>query len=124
MINVKDEVYAALTGMTDFTGNISDSYPKDWATLPAIQYIEEQNAVYEWTDGAEQKATLAYRIDIWHNRSTSETALAIDAAVSALGLVRTSCADVEDPSGLKHKVMRYEGIIDVTDEMVYHTNNV
>lgn len=121
MINVKDQVYTALTGACD---NVSDGYPKDWAALPAIQYTEEQNAVYEWTDGAEQKAQLSYRIDIWHNRSTSETALAVDAAICPLGLVRTSCSDVEDPSGLKHKVMRYEGIIDVNTEMVYHVNRV
>lgn len=121
MINVKDQVYDAIK---DIAENVSDGYPKDWATLPAIQYTEEQNAVYEWTDGAEQKATLAYRIDIWHNRSTSAAALAVDAALCPLGIIRTSCMDVDDPSGLKHKVMRYEGIIDVHSEMVYHTNNV
>ena len=119
MINVKDEVYDAIKGIAE---NVSDGYPKDWATLPAIQYTEEQNAVYEWTDGAEQKASLAYRIDIWHNQSTSAAALAVDAALCPLGLIRVSCADVADPSGLKHKVMRYEGIIDVSTEMVYHHN--
>ena len=44
----------------------------------------------------------------------------MDAAISALGLKRIACGDVPDPSGLKHKVMRYEGIIDVETERVYN----
>ena len=33
MINVKDEVYAALAAIFD---NVSDAYPRDWGTLPAV----------------------------------------------------------------------------------------
>ena len=36
MINVKDQVYAALL---EKLNNVSDSYPKDWAVLPAVQYL-------------------------------------------------------------------------------------
>lgn len=36
MINVKDEVYAALLSVTD---NVTDSYPKDWEKDLAIQYM-------------------------------------------------------------------------------------
>ena len=67
----------------------------------------------------EVKAHLLYRIDIWHNASTSMFALDVDKAIAPLGLRRIACADVDDPSGLKHKVMRYEGIIDVDTEIVY-----
>ncbi len=119
MINVKDQVYAAIK---DTAENVGDQYPTNWGTLPAIQYTEENNAVAEWVDGKESKATLQYRVDIWHNKSTSEYALAIDAAMSGLGLRRTMCTDAPDPSQLKHKVMRYEGIIDVEDEIVYNNN--
>lgn len=119
MINVKDQVYEAIKEISE---NVSDSYPSNWATLPAIQYVEEENKVHEFTDGKEDKAYIRYKIDIWHNRSTSATALAIDAGIAALGLLRISCSDVEDPSGLKHKVMRYEGIIDVNTEFVYQNN--
>ena len=116
MINVKDQVYAALQSVTE---NVSDVYPQSWATLPAIQYTEEDNSVYTRTDADEQYANLRYRIDIWDSGSTSLTALAVDAAVSELGLVRTACQDVADPSGMRHKVMRYEGIIDVNTQIVY-----
>lgn len=116
MINVKDQVYRAIKGITE---NVSDGYPKEWGILPAIQYTEEDNSVYEWVDGKESKAHLLYRVDIWDNSSTSAAAMEVDAAICPLGLRRTYCGDVEDPSGMKHKVMRYEGIIDVDTEMVY-----
>lgn len=116
MKNVKDQVYTALLEVTE---NVTDTYPKDWVSFPIIQYVEENNSVYERTANSEQMAKVSYKIDIWHNQNTSETALAVDAAVSALGLVRTYCGDVPDPSGLKHKVMRYEGIIDMNSDIVY-----
>lgn len=116
MKNVKDQVYQALSGVLK---NVTDQYPKDWESLPAVQFTEEENNVYERTENKEDKAYVRYRIDIWHNRSTSETALAVDEAVSKLGLVRITCQDVPDPSGLKHKMMRYEGIICMDSEIVY-----
>lgn len=115
MKNVKDQVYAALDAVFE---NVTDQYPKDWADLPAVQYSEEDNKVHEKTN-KEEKAYVRYRIDIWHNRSTSEAALEVDKALSALGLVRTLCQDAPDPSGLKHKVMRYEAIIDMESDQVY-----
>lgn len=116
MKNVKEQVYSALLAVTD---NVSDTYPKDWANFPTIQYVEEDNSVYERTDNTEQLAKVSYKVDIWHNQNTSETALAVDKAISVLGLVRTMCSDKPDPSGLKHKVMRYEGIIDMNSDIVY-----
>lgn len=118
MINVKDEVFQILSGALQ---NVSDSYPKDWSVLPAVQYVEEDNRVEEWTDNEEQKSYLRYRIDIWDNKNTSEAALTTDMALSKLGLMRIACQDVPDPSGLKHKMMRYEGIVDTKTEMVYQT---
>lgn len=116
MKNVKDQVFEALRNVSE---NASDLYPANWARLPAIQYVEEENKVFERTGNAEDKAYVRYRIDIWNGGSTSNTALEVDNAVSALGLVRTGCADVPDPSGLRHKQMRYEGIIDMNSDIVY-----
>jgi hypothetical protein len=119
MKNVKDQVFEALNAVFE---NVSDQYPKDWADLPALQYAEEENRVHEHTDEGECKSYVRYRVDIWHNRSTSEAALKVDEALSALGLVRTACQDVPDPSGLKHKMMRYEAIIDMENDFVYWTD--
>lgn len=116
MKNVKDQIYEAL--LNKFP-DVTDQYPRDWAILPAVQYVEEENKVHEHTGEGECKSYVRYRIDIWHNRSTSQAALDVDEALAALGLVRTSCSDVPDPSGLKHKQMRYEAIIDMESEEVY-----
>lgn len=116
MKNVKDEVYEALQTVAE---NVSEVYPNDWSVFPVIQLTEEDNSVCERTGNKEDKARIRYRIDIWNNRSTSGTALAVDEAVSRLGLVRTGCTDVPDPSGLKHKQMRYEGIISMDNDIVY-----
>ena len=129
MKSVKDQVYAALCTVSE---NVSDAYPRSWAEGSTIQYTEEQNDVYEASSDAEgmreDKALVRYRIDIWNNHSTSEAALQVDEAMKVTGLKRIACADVPDPSGMKHKQMRYEGIIDM-DERGYiktdadmHTN--
>ena len=120
MINVKDQVYSALLGVTD---NVSDLYPRDPAEFPAIQYTEEANNVVTKTDNKEQHAQLRYRIDIWSNGSTSNLALQVDEALTPLGLTRTQCEDVPDPSNYRHKQMRYEGVIDVNTEQVYWPNS-
>ena len=116
MKNVKDQIYTALCQVTP---NVSDTYPSDWTHELSIQLTEEENAVYERTDNQERLAKVRYRIDIWHRKSTSSAALAVDDAVAALGLVRTFCADVPDPSQMKHKQMRYEGIIAMNSDIVY-----
>lgn len=117
MINVKDQIFAALKEKLE---NVTDVYPTNWAALPAVQYCEEDNKVMEWTDNKEDKSYCRYRIDIWHNQSTSEIALLVDEAIAGLGLKRIQCSDVEDPGQLKHKLMRYEMIIDNETQMVYH----
>lgn len=118
MINVKDQVYAALQSV-EAAASVTDLYPQDWTQLPAIQYTEEANNVFEKTDQKEQLAQLTYRVDIWNTGSTSLLALAVDEVLSALGLTRTSCMDVTDGTNMRHKQMRYEGVIDMDGDIVY-----
>lgn len=118
MINVKDVVYKELLKVCE---NTSDSYPQNFSNLPAVQYVEEENRVEEFTDDKEQTSYIRFRIDIWDNKSTSQIAVDIDDVMSALGFLRTSCADVPDPSALKHKQIRYEALIDCKKEFIYHT---
>lgn len=117
MINLKPTIAKLLK--TKFT-NVNDCYPSDWATFPVVQYVEEDNSTFEKTDDKEQKAYIRYKIDIWNTRSTSEATMAVDTLISNLGFNRISCIDVPDASGLRHKVMRYEAVIDVNNEYVYN----
>lgn len=122
MKNIKDKVYEALLTVSK---HVSDSYPGTWAEDATIQYAEEQNNVFEASSSEnglqEDKAFVRYRIDIWDRKSTSATALAVDEAMKATGLKRTECTDVVDPSVMKHKQMRYEGIVSMDSEEVYWT---
>lgn len=116
MKNVKDIVFSKVSEIVE---NTTDSYPSNFENLPAVQLVEDENSVYERTGNKEDKAYVRYLIDIWARRSTSQTALDIDGVVAGLGLVRTSCKDVPEQSGLKHKRMVYEGIIDMNSDIVY-----
>ncbi len=133
MKNIKDQVYSALCRAFG-EEYITDQYPSNWVNLPAVQYTEEDNHSYERTSEGETKSYVRYRIDIWDNRSTSEAAIKVEQAIGSpiegarmegvepFGLSRTGCQDAPDPSGLKHKVMRYEGIIDLESDYIYWTN--
>lgn len=120
MINVKDQVYAALSSI-DTLKNVTDLYPKDWLTLPCVQYVEEENRIESVSD-TEDYSYVRYAVYIWSAGSTSDIALEINDKLYALGLRRSQCADANDPSGLRHKVMRFEGIIDNSTEVVYQNN--
>lgn len=118
MINIKPIVLKELKKVSI---HVNDSYPSDWATFPVIQYVEEENKTHTKTDDKEQEAYIRYKIDIWNDRSTSETVMRVDEVLSSLGLIRIQCLDTPEPSQLKHKVMRYEGIIDVNNMRVYNS---
>jgi len=121
MINIKDQVYKALDDV--YTGHVSDLYPTDWTKLPAIQYSEEANNVYTWTDDEEKISYVRYRVDIWDTASTSQTAINVNDALAALGLIRIECQDAPDPSGLRHKQMRFEAEIGIDEDAMYWTGN-
>lgn len=118
MINIKPIIYKELKKISD---NVNDTYPSDWSTFPIVQYVEEDNKTHTKTDDKEQLAYIRYKIDIWNDRSTSDIAVAVDEVLSNLGFERTQCLDTPEPSQLKHKVMRYEGIIDVNNMRVYNS---
>lgn len=119
MKNVKDIVYTKLCEVVE---NATDSYPSNFENLPAVQYVEDENKVYERVDNREATAYIRYVIDVWDRKSTSETVLAIDEKIAGIGLIRTACKDVPEQSGLKHKHMVYEGIIDMNSDIVYWNN--
>ena len=119
MINVKDEIYNSIKDVCD---NVGDTHPKTIEDLPAIQYTEEENKVHEWADNKEWSSYVRYRIDVWAIQSTSALALEVDKRIMQLGLKRIQCMDAEDPNGNKHKIMRYEGIIDNETEFINHLN--
>lgn len=126
MINVKDQVYEALCSVSG-DNEVSDIYPTDWSHKNTIQYIEEDNSAHEITGGAsglvEESSKLDYTIHLWSYDSLSALAIEVNDKLFALGLRRNSCRDADDPSGRRHKVMRFGGIINNNDEHVNWNNN-
>ena len=119
MINVEDKLVNELEKVVN---NVSDTYPQSFQTMPAVSYCEENNSVYEETDEGEASSLIRFRIDIWDNVSTSQTAVKIDEVISKFGFKRIACSDVGEPTGIKHKLMRYEAVIDIDQSAIYHKN--
>lgn len=119
MINIKDRIAEKLETVVD---NLSDTFPQNFNNFPAVSYCEEENCVYETTDEGEASSLIRFRIDIWDNVSTSGIAVEIDEVMAKFGFKRTSCSDIGEPSGMKHKLMRYEAIVDNNLSAIYHKN--
>nr|UVX42496.1 MAG: protein of unknown function (DUF806) [Bacteriophage sp.] len=120
MVNFKPIIYKKLKEIEGVT--VTEEYPNDWSKLPAVTYLEEDNSAYEIVDDEEATCRIIYRIEVWSEKSTSEIVLNIDKAITSLGLKRTFCKDAPVLSKLKHKVLRYEGIVDVKTFRVYQRN--
>ena len=116
MINIKPVIYKELQKVAD---NVTDTYPSDWENFPVVIFLEEQNKPGEWYDEKERKSNIRYKVDIFDKDSTSGLAVEIDKIFASLGLRRTDCQDVPDPSHLRHKLMRFEGIVDLNSQLVY-----
>lgn len=116
MINIKPVIYKELQKVAD---NVTDTYPDDWENFPVVIFLEEQNKPGEWYDEKERKSNIRYKVDIFDKDSTSSLAVEIDKIFASLGLRRTDCQDVPDPSHLRHKLMRFEGIVDPDSQLVY-----
>lgn len=116
MINIKPVIYKELQKVAD---NVTDTYPDDWENFPVVIFLEEQNKPGEWYNEKERKSNIRYKVDIFDKDSTSSLAVEIDKIFASLGLRRTDCQDVPDPSHLRHKLMRFEGIVDLKSELVY-----
>ena len=116
MINIKPIIYKELSKIAE---NVTDTYPDDWEHFPVVIFLEEQNKPYERYGDKETKTSVRYKVDVFNNDSTSSLAVEINKTFESLGLVRTDCQDIPDPSHLRHKLMRFEGIVDLSSELVY-----
>jgi hypothetical protein len=124
MVNVKSMVYEALKPLT---GDVSDSWPSDWQqAAPRIIYTEEENKSWERSGKKTTKSYVRFKVDIFcYQSSTSELACRVDKALafdnddgSGLGMTRTFCGD-DNGAEWKHKVMRYEAIVDEYSKTFY-----
>lgn len=116
MYDVKPEINTLLESIPGVT--VSDAYPKDFTKLPHISFYEIDNSD-PLKLRQEYLTDISIQIDIWHNRSTGSIAQQVDEKMSSIGFRRQFMADVPDPSGIKHKTMRYRGIVDTRTNLVH-----
>ncbi len=116
MYDIKPAVLQALNTVPGVT--VSDTYPADWSKLPHISFYEIGNHGH-LALRANPLSEISIQIDIWCKGSTGALAALVDEKMRGLGLRRQFAADVPDPSGVKHKTMRYRGIVDARNNLVY-----
>lgn len=120
MISVKAEVYQGLVSAFEPLGiQVFDYFPDELEQFPLIVYLEENNVPHEIVDGEEVTSHITYRVDVWASDSTTEYALMINDVFAKFGIRRITSTDAPDVSGLKHKLMKFEGIVDVKTKIVY-----
>ncbi|WIF95016.1 hypothetical protein [Caminicella sporogenes] len=115
MYDIKPQIFNLLKEIEGVT--ISDAYPKDFSKLPHISFYEQFNRDY-LKKGTEKLTEIVIQIDIWHRRSAGAIAKAVDEKMNSIGFRREFAADIPDPV-VKHKTMRYRGIVDKKNLLVY-----
>ena len=96
---------------------VTASYEVGMKNLPCIIYSEVVNT--KACKGFEKRTNLAYTIDIYSESSSTTLASQVDEKMANLGFVRGTCLDLDDPSGLRHKNMKYAGVYDVNTNRIY-----
>lgn len=117
MYDIKPKINELLEGIVG-VDNVSDNYPEDFSSLPYISFYEQDNKDIYKIKG-ELYTEIVIQIDIWHNRSTGALARQVNDAMNSIGLKRDFTRDIQDPSGIKHKTMRFKGKINNRTKIMY-----
>lgn len=116
MFDIKPIVNKLLSEINGVT--VSDTYPKDFNKLPHVSFYEIANG--EGVAAIPGRLTETnIQVDIWHNRSTGALAKEVNEKMNSIGLRRAFAGDIPDPSGIKHKTMRFHGVVDSKTLLIY-----
>ena len=116
MYDAKPEIYSLLSTIPGVSA--SDQFPASPEQTPHITFKEADNSNYRKMR-VELQTEIIILIDVWHTRSTGAIAAAVDVEMTSIGFVRQLAADLNDPSGMKRKTMRYRGIVDKRTNLVH-----
>ena len=113
MIDLKQQVYAALNGVCE---NVICGYPRCYTGGRLVFWRESANSRYAQADGAEYLAELNYTLDIFAP-SAEEAALLLaeaDARMQGAGFRREAAAEqFEQDLNISHVSARYRALADV-----------
>ena len=116
--NIKINVDTELMKIAGVT--VSGNFPKANAKMPHINFGVGNNAdpmLANSNRGILQDLDIF--IDVWHNKATDTLADSVDDKMTGLGFRRSFAADLNDPSGLNRKTMRYRGVLDTRSMRVH-----
>ena len=108
-----NELLETIEGVT-----VSDQFPAGPSATPHITFKEADNSNYR-NMRVEVQSEIIIVIDVWHTRSTGAIAAEVDALMASIGFVRQFQADLNDPSGIKRKTMRFRGVVDKRTKLVH-----
>lgn len=97
--------------------NVATSHKLGMKSIPCIIYNEADNRPL--SKGNERLVDVVYKVDVYVSVSTSTIVGLVIDKMYELGLARDFCQDLDDPSGLRHKSMRFKGVIDTKTETIY-----
>lgn len=115
MYDVKPEVSAQLNSIPGVT--VADVRPADWNTLPYIFFYEIENSNPLPISGS-PLSDVTIQMEIWSEESTSTLAAQVDHLITSMGFRRQFSADVPDSTEIRHKIMRFQGIVDARNHRV------
>jgi len=116
MYDAKPEIKSLLE---DIAGvSVSDQFPSSSTKTPHITFKEADNSNYR-AMREEIQSEIIILIDVWHTRSTGDIAKEVDEKMNSIGFLRKFAADLNDPSGMKRKTMRYRGVVDKRTNLVH-----
>lgn len=119
MVNLKPTIYQALAPITE---HVYDQYPQgdDW-DYPVIIYADEHNVPETFTSDGERQSMLRFRVEIHSGYGkTTDLGIAVNVAMTSLGLRRIFNQETNDPAGRKIRTIRFEGIYDQELDRMYH----
>lgn len=116
MYDIKPEINTLLSSIPGVT--VSDAFPASPSKTPHITLGEADNFNYRHMR-VERQSAIVLQIDVWNKNSTFALAAAVNEKMSSIGFLREFSADLNDPSGIKRKTMRYRGIVDNVTKLVH-----
>lgn len=118
MYDAKPDVLNVLETIPNVT--VSGDFPAKGAKMPHISFYELANAeLYTASDTVGLLTEVAIQIDVWHNNSTGALAKQVNEKMNSIGFRRQFAGDLNDPSGLNRKTMRYRGVVDIRNMRVH-----
>ncbi|MEK4628108.1 hypothetical protein MKZ17_07865 [Solibacillus sp. FSL R7-0682] len=116
MYDVKPEINTLLNTIEGVT--VSDQFPSGQGAMPHITFKEADNSNYRNMQ-EELQSEIIILIDVWHTKSTGTIAQAVNEKLKSIGFHRQFAADLNDPSGIKRKTMRFRGVVDKRTKLVH-----